>query len=328
MKKKPAVLQKKVRQLRASQPIESGSAKRTPAVLPRKVRQIHASKPTKSSVRKNKVSGSAKNKTPVFPEKVQRFCGSWTVTDDHVLPMEAMGCDNDEGFCDKPAVTPVLPTKAMIDDDDGTVSEAMEAMVQDNNDVLMDTMVNDNNDGIDHSDLGMLNCVGVLPALPELPELPPFPQLDEQNETVSRPPLTTMIQHNGGKRHAPRVAAGAKSRNAKKANSSSGTIKVDKRTSRVRAGIVDPLVNKVVAFLVSSELGKQIITLLGGAWTESAISHGYIIGIITRKSSLKMQGCNDSLYDVAWEYSDFGETAFSSSVLVEAVNAGREIVQL
>ncbi len=54
-----------------------------------------------------------------------------------------------KGFCDKPEVTPVLPTKAMIDDDDGTVSEAMEAMVQDNNDVLMDTMVNDNNDGID-----------------------------------------------------------------------------------------------------------------------------------------------------------------------------------
>jgi hypothetical protein len=88
------------------------------------------------------------------------------------------------------------------------------------------------------------------------------------------------------------------------------------------------LVNKVVAFQVSSELGKKKIMLLGGSWTESAISHGYIIGVITRKSSLKMQGCNDSLYDVAWEYSDFGETAFASSVLVGAVNAGREIVQL
>jgi hypothetical protein len=87
------------------------------------------------------------------------------------------------------------------------------------------------------------------------------------------------------------------------------------------------LVNKVVAFQVSSELGKKKIMLLGGSWTESAISHGYIIGVITRKSSLKMQGCNDSLYDVAWEYSDFGETAFSSSVLVGAVNAGREIVR-
>jgi hypothetical protein len=121
-KKKPAVLPKKVRQLRASQPIESGSAKRTPAVLPKKVHQIRASKPTKSSVRKNKVSRSAKNKTPVLPEKVRRFCGSWTVTDNHVLPMEAMGRDNDEGFCDEPAVTPVLPTEAMIDDDNGTVS--------------------------------------------------------------------------------------------------------------------------------------------------------------------------------------------------------------
>jgi hypothetical protein len=137
-----------------------------------------------------------------------------------------------------------------------------------------------------------------------------------------------MIQYNGGKRHAPRVAVGAKSHNSKKPNSSSGARKVDKHTSQVRAGIVDSLVNKVVAFSVSSELGKQIIMLLGGAWTESAISHGYIIGIITHKSSLKMQGCNDSLYDVAWEYSDFGETAFSSSVLVGAVNAGCEIVQL
>jgi hypothetical protein len=149
---------------------------------------------------------------------------------------------------DDHAVTPVLPTMAMIDDDDGTVSEAIEAMVQDNNDVLMD-----------HSDLGMLNYVGVLPALPELPELPPFPQFDVRNKTVSRPPSTTMIQHNVGKRRAPHVAAGAKSRNAKKPKSSSGTKKVNKRTSRDQAGIVDPLVNQVVAFLVSSELGKQII---------------------------------------------------------------------
>jgi hypothetical protein len=134
--------------------------------------------------------------------------------------MEAMECDNDEGFCDEPAVTPVLPTEAMIDDDDGTVSEAME-------------MLNNNNDGIDHSVLGMLNYVGVLPVLPELPELPPFPQLDVRNETVSRPPSTTMIQHNGGKRRSPRLAVGAKSHNAKKPNSSSGAKKVDKRTSRV-----------------------------------------------------------------------------------------------
>jgi hypothetical protein len=50
----------------------------------------------------------------------------------------------------------------------------MDTMVQDNNDVTMDTMVKDNNDGIDNSDLGLLNYVGVLPALPEPPELPPF----------------------------------------------------------------------------------------------------------------------------------------------------------
>jgi hypothetical protein len=46
---------------------------------------------------------------------------------------------------DDHAVTPVFPTTAMIDNDDGTVSEAIEAMVQDNNDVVMD-----------HSDLGIL----------------------------------------------------------------------------------------------------------------------------------------------------------------------------
>jgi hypothetical protein len=114
MKKKPAALPQKVCQLCASQPIKSSSAKRTPAVLPKKVHQIRVSKPTKSSIRKNKVSQSAKNKTPVLPEKVHRFCRSWTVTDNPVLPMEAMGRDNDEGFCDKPAVTPILPTEAMI----------------------------------------------------------------------------------------------------------------------------------------------------------------------------------------------------------------------
>jgi hypothetical protein len=144
-----------------------------------------------------------------------------------------------------------------------------------------------------------------------------------------------MIQHNGGKRHAPRVARVAKSVGkskkqsiAKKQSIVAGAKKSTKRTSQVRTANHDLLINQVVAFSVSTELGKHIISLLGGAWTDSAISHGHIIGMVTWKSALKLPGCKETLYDVAWEYSEFGETAFTSSVLLVAVEAGSEIVNL
>jgi hypothetical protein len=101
-----------------------------------------------------------------------------------------------------------------------------------------------------------------------------------------------MIQHNGGKRHAPRVARVAKSRGtSKKQSIVAGEKKSIKRTSQARTANHDSLINQVVAFSVSSELGKHIKTLLCGACMESAISKGHIIGMVTRKSALKLPGC-------------------------------------
>jgi hypothetical protein len=187
-------------------------------------------------------------------------------------------------------------------------------------------MVHDDDGYLEKDVVGMLNDVG---ALPEFPEFPPLTKLDVCNGGISDLPMTTIIQHNPGKRHARRVARVAKSRCvSKKQSTSAGAKKSMKPTSRVRTANHDSLINQVVAFSVSSELGKHIIMLLGGAWMESAISHGHIIGMVTRKSALKLPGCTEALYDVAWEYSEFGETAFTSPVLVGAVNAGSEIVDL
>ncbi len=125
-------------------------------------------------------------------------------TDDPVLSIEAMVRDNDGGVGTEATDDPVLPNEAMVHDDDGGIStEATDDPVLPN-----ETMVRDNDSGIDKDVSGMLHDVGVLP---ELPEFPPVTEFDVLNGSVSVPPVNTIIQHNGGKRHTPLVARGAKS---------------------------------------------------------------------------------------------------------------------
>jgi hypothetical protein len=195
-------------------------------------------------------------------------------------------------------------------------------------------MVHGDGGGIEKNVARMLHDVGVHVLLPEFPYTT---ELDLPYVTVAEPTVKKIIQHDGGKRRAPVAVIGAKSRNAgivkrggtsKKPITNAGAKLPKKHASRWRKEMADPLINQVVAFSVSRNLGKQIIVVLGHVWTDAAISHGHLIGMVTRKSAVKMSECSEPFYDVAWEYSKFGETAFSSPVLLGAINAGLQIVQL
>ncbi len=93
---------------------------------------------------------------------------------------------------------------------------------------------------------------------------------------------------------------------------------------------VDPFIGQIVGFYCASDIGKKIIESFGDQWTEAAIckqlskEHGHVIGKVTRKS--KAEGRKKSTatqcYDVAWEYTNLGESSVSTAYLLDASHVG------
>ncbi len=141
--------------------------------------------------------------------------------------------------------------------------------------------------GIDKDVAEMFHDVGVHVSLPKFP---PVTEFDLPDGAVAEPPVNTIIQHNGGKRHAPLAVRWVKSHNAglarsggtsKKRSTTAGAKEPTKHTSRWRKEMADPLHNQVAAFCVSSNLGKQIIAVIGyvldgcSTFPWSSHRHGY-----------------------------------------------------
>jgi len=128
----------------------------------------------------------------------------------------------------------------------------------------------------------------------------------------------------------PKVSGKRKmARTTVKDKSAATTVSSSKRAKlgagKSKATSKDPFVGKSVAFGVSSDAGKELITEFGKKWIADAIcyhldsSNGHIVGTIVRKSRGLGKKKNDEItYDVVWEFSSLGESNVPFSLLLDA----------
>jgi hypothetical protein len=119
---------------------------------------------------------------------------------------------------------------------------------------------------------------------------------------------------------------------SKRKNQTSASVATQRRATRQKeTPYVDQLLGKVVGFYCNSEIGEQLMQSFGRRMCEEAkcrelnSEHGHILGTVMRIATTRESNKRGNSYEIAWEYTELGESVIEGAKLVDAAIIGSRI---